>query len=248
LIITQDGFIVSGHRRHAALCWGASCMLNKTKPVNLNGRKHKLTDRQARFVEEYIMDGNGKRAAIMVGVPEKTAASVACQWLTLPQYAHVAAAVAAGLEEKRRACQVDAQSMVMDLLNIARFDMGELAHADGSPKHVRELPPHARQALQELELVTEVIWAKGKRGKKVRKVRRYLVPKKGCSKLEAYKQIAALCGLEAPKKFEGAVAVFDWEQFAKGPPEPPKDEVTLAIEAKLLAAGTEMIDGNDSHS
>jgi hypothetical protein len=33
---------------------------------------------------------------------------------------------------------------------------------------------------------------------------------------------------------------FHWEQFAKGPPEPVIDEVQAAIEAKVLAAGTEI--------
>lgn len=42
-----------------------------------------LTAKQARFCEEYIVDVNGKRAAMRAGVAEKSAAVMACKWLAL---------------------------------------------------------------------------------------------------------------------------------------------------------------------
>ena len=43
-----------------------------------------LTARQARFVQEYLVDGNGAGAAVRAGYSEKTARTIACELLTKP--------------------------------------------------------------------------------------------------------------------------------------------------------------------
>jgi len=184
-------------------------ILNKTKPANLNGRKHKLTDRQTRFAAEYAVHGDGKRAAVAVGCSPKTAASVACQWLTLPRYAHVQKAVEEALAKKRQECEIEARDLLNQLLEIAYFDPGDLVNpATGEPLPLHKLPPHVRRAVQEFEVVTERLKDKGKG-----RVRRFLIPRKSWNKLAAIKQIAEQCGLEAPKKVEmdGHVGIgIDW--------------------------------------
>lgn len=44
----------------------------------------RLTEKQARFVEEYLVDLNATQAAIRAGYSEKTARSVGCENLTKP--------------------------------------------------------------------------------------------------------------------------------------------------------------------
>lgn len=43
-----------------------------------------LTAKQARFVHEYLIDGNGAAAAVRAGYSEKTAKAIACELLTKP--------------------------------------------------------------------------------------------------------------------------------------------------------------------
>ena len=43
-----------------------------------------LTARQARIVQEYLVDGNGAGAAVRAGYSEKTARAIACELLTKP--------------------------------------------------------------------------------------------------------------------------------------------------------------------
>lgn len=56
-------------------------------------RQPLLTSKQARFVEEYLVDGNGAGAAIRAGYSEHTARAIACELLTKPD---LKAAIAAG--------------------------------------------------------------------------------------------------------------------------------------------------------
>ena len=51
---------------------------------NKVGRPSKLTAKQERFVEEYLVDLNATRAAIRAGYSENTAAAVGCENLTKP--------------------------------------------------------------------------------------------------------------------------------------------------------------------
>jgi phage terminase small subunit len=44
----------------------------------------KLTNRQLMFVAEYLVDQNGKAAAVRAGYSEQTAASIASENLTKP--------------------------------------------------------------------------------------------------------------------------------------------------------------------
>lgn len=52
-----------------------------------------LTDKQARFVDEYLIDSNGAYAAIRAGYSEKTAPQKACALLKEP---HIKAAIDKG--------------------------------------------------------------------------------------------------------------------------------------------------------
>jgi len=191
-------------------------MLNKTKPANLNGRKHKLTDRQARFAEEYATDGNGKRAAIAVGVPENTAASLACQWLTLPKYTHVKAEVDRLVEAKREECNIDGQRLIALLLEVACFNPKSIVDPKtGEPLPLHKMSSSAARAVAEFEIVVKKvpIGKKLKKGKQRFKVKRFLVPKRQWDKLRAIKQIAEMCGLVAPKRVDlgGHVGIgLDW--------------------------------------
>lgn len=84
-----------------------------------------LTAKQARFVQEYLIDGNGAGAAVRAGYSVRSAKAIACELLTKPD-------LQAAIREK--------QALVSDGLEITRtgvmrgfLDAYEIAKADRNP-------------------------------------------------------------------------------------------------------------------
>lgn len=59
-------------------------MSNPTVRTQTRVYKNKLTQRQARFLEEYIIDFNSTQAAIRAGYSQHTAGSIGVENLTKP--------------------------------------------------------------------------------------------------------------------------------------------------------------------
>ena len=66
----------------------------------------KLTPRQSRFVENYLIDLNATQAAIRAGYSRKTASEVGYEYLRKPQ---IAEAVAKAKRERSEATTIDAE-------------------------------------------------------------------------------------------------------------------------------------------
>ena len=64
----------------------------------------KLTPKQSRFVEEYLVDLNATQAAIRAGYSEKTAKAIGHENLTKPD---IEAAIAAGLEKLTKRTEIN---------------------------------------------------------------------------------------------------------------------------------------------
>ncbi len=77
--------------------------------------KRKLTPKQARFVEEYLIDLNAKQAAIRAGYSPKSAHVEGARLLT---NAKVAAAIAAAKQERTEATKIDAEYVLQKLHQI----------------------------------------------------------------------------------------------------------------------------------
>lgn len=78
-----------------------------------------MTPRQARFVEEYLVDLNGTQAAIRAGYSEKTANEQATRLLAK---AHIQEAVQAGQRERSARTGVTADRVIQELARIAFAD------------------------------------------------------------------------------------------------------------------------------
>ena len=74
--------------------------------------KDKLNPKQAAFVKEYLVDRNGKQAAIRAGYSEKTAEVKASQLLSIIK---VKEAVAAGEAKHQERCNVTIDSITAEL-------------------------------------------------------------------------------------------------------------------------------------
>jgi phage terminase small subunit len=81
-------------------------------------KKGDLTDKQRRFVEEHLIDGNATQAAIRAGFSQKTAAAAGARLL---RNVKVAAALAAAQQARSERTQITADLVLQGLLTEARY-------------------------------------------------------------------------------------------------------------------------------
>jgi len=70
----------------------------------VNDEKDTLTDKQRRFVEEYLIDLNATQAAIRAGYSPDSARLIGCENLTKP---NIASAVSGAMQKRSEAVQID---------------------------------------------------------------------------------------------------------------------------------------------
>lgn len=83
----------------------------------------KLTPKQARFVDEYLIDLNATQAAIRAGYSAKTAPQIGLQQL---HKTSVAEAIAAKQRDRAERTQIDADRVIREWLEVATVDAREL--------------------------------------------------------------------------------------------------------------------------
>lgn len=112
--------------------------------------KDGLTPKQVRFVEEYLIDLNGKQAAIRAGYSPGRAESQAS---TLLATRKVSQAVAAGKAARSSRTQLTQDLVLESLRQVITFDIRRLYRPDGSMKLPHELDDETAAALSSLETV-----------------------------------------------------------------------------------------------
>lgn len=88
----------------------------------------KLTPKQQRFVEEYLVDLNATQAAIRAGYSEKTAYSIGQENLTKPEIAEAIKNKQQKISEK---LEITIESLLMDAEKIKNISMSEIVSDDG---------------------------------------------------------------------------------------------------------------------
>ena len=83
----------------------------------------KLTPRQARFVDEYLVDLNATQAAIRAGYSRQTARQTAAENLSKPD---IAEAITQAQAERAKRTKVDADRVLREWLEVATVDAREL--------------------------------------------------------------------------------------------------------------------------
>ena len=130
--------------------------------MSTSRREPRLTDRQRRFVEEYLVDLRPAAAAVRAGYSEKHAAATGHRIKNLP---HVRAAIAAAMEARSRRCGITQDRVVLELARIAFADISEFVDWDNGGVNLRasrELSP------QQTACVAEIVESAGKSGKGLR--------------------------------------------------------------------------------
>ena len=104
----------------------------------------KLTPKQQRFVDEYLIDLNATQAAIRAGYSQKTANK---QGPRLLVNVGVAEAIAAGQAKREQRTRVDADWVLKRLETESEADLADLYDDKGALKPVREWPMVWRKGL-----------------------------------------------------------------------------------------------------
>lgn len=82
-----------------------------------------LTDKQARFVEEYLVDLNATQAAIRAGYSSDSAAQAGYENLRKPE---IADGIAEAMAERSKRVQITADEVLRELVDVALGDVNDL--------------------------------------------------------------------------------------------------------------------------
>ena len=108
-----------------------------------------LTARQAAFVREYLVDNNGKQAAIRAGYAESGAEVEASRLLRVAKVRHE---VEKGRNRLAKARGVSAQVIFNRLDDVAGFDPAELFDDNGHFLPIHAIPRELRVCIKEMEV------------------------------------------------------------------------------------------------
>jgi phage terminase small subunit len=109
-----------------------------------------LTDKQQRFVAEYLVDSNATQAAIRAGYSAHTASS---QGERLLRNVEVAAAIEAKQTKTLAKLEITAERVMEELGRIAFADPRRLFNDDGSLKKVSELSADDAAVLAQFDVI-----------------------------------------------------------------------------------------------
>lgn len=113
----------------------------------------KLTDKQARFVDEYLVDLNATQAAARAGYSAKTANE---QGSRLLANVSVRSAIEAAKKARSERTQITADRVLQELARLAFVDVRRLYREDGSMKAPHELDDDTAAALAAVEVTEEL--------------------------------------------------------------------------------------------
>lgn len=111
-----------------------------------------LTAKRQRFVDEYLVDLNATQAAIRAGYSKKAARSCGQRLLT---FADVAAAIAAKQKKVAEKLDLDATTVLRDLLIHARTDIRKAYDKNGRLLPVHELPDELALVIGSIKVFEE---------------------------------------------------------------------------------------------
>lgn len=109
-----------------------------------------MTQKQKRFIEEYLIDLNATQAAIRAGYSPDTAKSIGSENLTKPD---IQARIARAMAERSRRTGVNADRVVMELAKIAFVNANDVIDPDTATVRPDALPEDTA-AIQSVKVKT----------------------------------------------------------------------------------------------
>ncbi|HBO5585589.1 TPA: terminase small subunit [Pseudomonas aeruginosa] len=108
-----------------------------------------LTNKQRRFVEEYLVDLNATQAAIRAGYSERRASEIGSQSLRKPE---VAAAIQEAMQARASRTEIDADYVLRRMVEIDQMDVLDILSDSMELKPVSQWPRVWRQYLSGFDL------------------------------------------------------------------------------------------------
>lgn len=100
----------------------------------------KLTEKEARFVEEYLIDLNTERAALAAGYSASMAKSKAYQWVRNGKVKpRVYEAIQKAIKSRSEKTGITSEWVVLELAKLASADIRNAYNADGTIKPIPEM-------------------------------------------------------------------------------------------------------------
>ncbi len=111
----------------------------------------KLTEKQKKFCQEYIIDLNATQAAIRAGYSEKTSRTIAAENLAKPNIQNYISDLQKNLQEKTEVTQ---ERVIKELARIAFFDPKKLYDESGNLKNINELDEDTAAVIAGIDTTT----------------------------------------------------------------------------------------------
>lgn len=121
-----------------------------SKPTSPPTRR--LTPRQIRFVEEYLVDLNATQAARRAGYSPRTAYATGYDLL---QYPHIQEAVHKARAEQQARTRINADRVLLEIARLALYDPRKFFDAEGSPLRITDLDADTAAALSGIEVAEQ---------------------------------------------------------------------------------------------
>lgn len=111
-----------------------------------------LTPKQARFVEEYLIDLNATQAATRAGYSAKTANE---QGARLLANVSVRSALGGAMKKRGEKTEITAARVIQEIARLAFFDPRKLLNGDGTPVALQDLDDDTAAAIAGVDIATE---------------------------------------------------------------------------------------------
>lgn len=123
---------------------------SKSKPDV--SREAKLSARQLRFIDEYVIDLSATKAAIRAGYSAKTAGAIGCENLTKPK---IKVLVDEKLKEQGDKSEQLRDRVMQEMGRLAFVDIRKAFDKEGKPKPIQELDDDTAAAIAGIEVEVE---------------------------------------------------------------------------------------------
>lgn len=147
---------------------GAPVQADEVAPPGAKGPR-KLTAKEFRFCEEYIVDLNATQAAIRASYSEKTAGQIGYENLKKPE---IQTCIADLMKARSLRTQWDADKMLLRLGTMLDADIAEIYDEDGGLRSIHEWPLVFRQGLIAGIEVEELFEGRGEDREHIGRVRK----------------------------------------------------------------------------
>lgn len=109
----------------------------------------KLTPKQAKFIDEYLIDLNATQAAIRAGYSKRTAKQIGLENLSKPYLQEKIQERRTELKEK---AEIDQEWVLERYRRLAEVDPSDFLKDDGTLKAIKDIPKDVRYAIQGLDI------------------------------------------------------------------------------------------------